>query len=46
MHSLVDDHSRLVYSEILTDEKGTICAAFLTRAAAYFAAPASTGSSG
>jgi transposase InsO family protein len=38
VHSLVDDHSRLAYSEILSDEKGTTCAAFLTRAAAYFAA--------
>ncbi len=38
VHSLVDDYSRLAYSEILTDEKGTTCAAFLTRAAAYFAA--------
>jgi transposase InsO family protein len=37
VHSLVDDHSRLAYSEVLTDEKGTTCAAFLTRAAAYFA---------
>jgi transposase InsO family protein len=37
VHSLVDDHSRLAYSEILPDEKGTTCAAFLTRAAAYFA---------
>jgi transposase InsO family protein len=38
VHSLVDDHSRLAYSEILPDEKGTTCAAFLHRAAAYFAA--------
>ena len=38
VHSLVDDHSRLAYSEILTDEIGTTCAAFLLRAAAYFAA--------
>ena len=38
VHSLVDDHSRLAYSEILPDEKGTTCAAFLRRAAAYFAA--------
>lgn len=38
VHSLVDDHSRLAYSEILPDEKGTTCAAFLSRAAAYFAA--------
>ena len=36
VHSLVDDHSRLAYSEIHADEKGTTCAAFLTRAAAYF----------
>jgi transposase InsO family protein len=38
VHSLVDDYSRLAYSEILPDEKGPTCAAFLTRAAAYFAA--------
>ena len=38
VHSLVDDHSRLAYSEILPDEKGATCAAFLDRAAAYFAA--------
>ncbi|MEU2202734.1 IS481 family transposase [Isoptericola sp. NPDC019482] len=38
VHSLVDDHSRLAYSEILPDEKGTTCAAFLDRAIAYFAA--------
>ena len=38
VHSLVDDHSRLAYSEILPDEKGTTCAGFLARAAAYFAA--------
>lgn len=37
VHSLVDDHSRLAYSEVLTDEKGATCAAFLLRAAAYFA---------
>jgi transposase InsO family protein len=37
VHSLVDDYSRLAYSEILPDEKGATCAAFLTRAAAYFA---------
>ena len=37
VHSLVDDHSRLAYSQILPDEKGPTCAAFLTRAAAYFA---------
>ena len=43
VHSLVDDHSRLAYSEILLDEKGTTCAAFLARAAAYFAAHGITG---
>ena len=37
VHSLVDDHSRLAYSEVLPDEKGATCAGFLTRAAAYFA---------
>ena len=37
VHSLVDDHSRLAYSEILPDEKGPTCAAFLARAIAYFA---------
>ena len=38
VHSVVDDHSRLAYSEVLPDEKGTTCAGFLARAAAYFAA--------
>ena len=38
VHSLVDDHSRLAYSEVLADEKGATCAGFLTRATAYFAA--------
>ena len=37
VHSMVDDHSRLAYSEILADERGTTCAGFLARAAAYFA---------
>jgi transposase InsO family protein len=36
VHSLVDDYSRLAYSEILPDEKGPTCAGFLGRAAAYF----------
>lgn len=36
VHSLVDDHSRLAYSEVLGDEKGPTCAAFLQRALAYF----------
>ena len=38
VHSLVDDHSRLAYSEILPDEKGPTCAEFLARAIDYFAA--------
>jgi transposase InsO family protein len=38
VHSLVDDHSRLAYSEVLADEKGITCAEFLRRAAAYFRA--------
>ena len=38
VHSMVDDHSRLAYSEILPDEQGPTCAGFLLRAAAYFAA--------
>jgi transposase InsO family protein len=37
VHSLVDDHSRLAYSEILADEKGDTCGDFLARAAVYFA---------
>ena len=37
VHSLVDDHSRLAYSEILPDEKGPTCAAFLARGIDYFA---------
>jgi transposase InsO family protein len=38
VHALVDDHSRLAYCEILSDEKGPTCAAFLDRAIGYFAA--------
>jgi transposase InsO family protein len=37
VHSLVDDYTRLAYSEVLPDEKGPTCAGFLARAAAYFA---------
>lgn len=37
VHSLIDDHCRFAYSEILPNEKGTTCAAFLLRAADYFA---------
>jgi transposase InsO family protein len=38
VHSVIDDHSRLAYSEILPDERGATCAAFLARAAAYLIA--------
>jgi transposase InsO family protein len=36
VHSMVDDHSRFAYSEVLGDELGTTCAAFLLRAASAF----------
>ena len=36
LHTAVDDHSRLAYSEILTDEKKETAAAFWTRAHAFF----------
>ncbi|MEV6576518.1 IS481 family transposase, partial [Streptomyces sp. NPDC051577] len=36
IHSAVDDHTRLAYSEIHDDEKVATCAGFLTRAAAFF----------
>jgi len=38
VHSAVDDHSRLAYSELLPDEKGPTCGAFIVRALAFFAA--------
>lgn len=38
VHSVVDDHSRFAYSEILDDEKGSTTAAFFTRALARFEA--------
>lgn len=37
IHSMVDDHSRLAYSEVLNDEKGETAAGFLQRAAVFFA---------
>jgi transposase len=37
VHAAVDDHTRLAYAEILPDEKGATAAAFLTRAAGWFA---------
>jgi transposase InsO family protein len=38
IHSLVDDCSRLAYSEILDNERAGACAEFFGRAVAYFAA--------
>lgn len=35
VHSVVDDHSRYAYSEILSDEKADTCAAFFERALAH-----------
>ncbi len=37
IHSVVDDHSRTAYSEILDDEKATTCAEFFARAVTDFA---------
>lgn len=36
VHSAVDDHTRLAYSEIHPDEKGDTAAGFMTRAAEFF----------
>ena len=36
LHTALDDHSRLAYSEILTDERQETAAAFWARAHAYF----------
>jgi len=38
IHSAVDDHSRLAYSEICPDERGATAAAFWMRATAFFVA--------
>lgn len=38
VHSIVDDHSRFAYSEILPDETAPTCAAFFARAVDAFAA--------
>ncbi|MGJ1703843.1 IS481 family transposase [Clavibacter sepedonicus] len=38
LHHAVDDHSRLAYSEILTDERKETAAAFWARANAFFTA--------
>lgn len=37
LHVAIDDHARLAYTEVLPDERGTTCAAFLARAAAWLA---------
>lgn len=37
VHSAIDAHSRLAYSEIHGDERGPTCAEFWTRAQAFFA---------
>jgi len=36
LHTAIDDHSRLAYSEVLPDEQGETAAAFWTRAAQWF----------
>ena len=36
LHVCVDDATRLAYTEVLTDEKGETCAAFLQRAVAWY----------
>ena len=37
VHAVVDDHSRLAYAEVLSDERGDSCAGFLRRAGVFFA---------
>jgi transposase InsO family protein len=37
VHTAIDDHTRLAYSEVLPDERDPTCAAFLDRALAWFA---------
>jgi transposase-like protein len=37
VHSAIDDHSRLAFSEIHPDQRGETCARFMERAAAFFA---------
>ncbi|TCK27646.1 IS481 family transposase [Pseudonocardia endophytica] len=38
IHAAIDDHTRLAYAEVHLDEQAATCAAFLRRAAAWFAA--------
>lgn len=37
VHVAVDDHSRLAFAQVLTDERGPTCAKFLADAAGFFA---------
>lgn len=37
VHTLIDDHSRVAYSEVLPNEKAETCTGFLYRAVAFFA---------
>ncbi|MEM9374236.1 MAG: IS481 family transposase [Planctomycetota bacterium] len=37
VHSMVDDHTRIAYSEIHPDERGDTCGAFIARAGEFFA---------
>lgn len=37
LHVAVDDRSRVAYAEVLPDERAATCAAFLSRAAAFYA---------
>jgi len=37
VHVAIDDHSRLAYAEVLTDEKGPTAVAFLKRAVEFYA---------
>lgn len=37
LHSAIDDHTRIAYTEIHPDEQGATCAGFLARAAVFFA---------
>lgn len=38
VHVAIDDHSRVAYVEVLADQLGATCAAFLTRAVVWFGA--------
>ena len=38
IHSAIDAHTRLAFSEVLSNEKGPTCAGFFERAQAFFAA--------